>query len=199
MVSLGPLLDGFLTLWEQFVAELSTKWDGFLAFPASLCFCLLWLTRHMGTFSSTPFLISWPGGMREAIRRPGLPGVACWIVIAVCFCCLFACLGLSVPVFLVLAVLVPLLKSSPPGPTFRQAMRLNALGPPFFRIFFWTSFFIDFVSVFASILPPKIDPKPENFGKKWCSNPTLLSNRFFDGFWLALGRAEPSKIIALLQ
>ena len=134
-----------------------------LAHPGS--FYLLWLTRHVGTSPLTPCLISWPGGMREAIRRPGLPGVACWILL----CCLFllsVCLswsfcpgfpgsGCSCPPPKVL----PGGSHIPPGAT--TSYHLNALGAHFFRIFFSTSFFIDFFVVLASILAPKIDPKPE--------------------------------------
>ena len=109
---------------------------------------------------------------------------------AVCFCCLFACLGLSVPVLLVLAVLVPLLKSSPPGPTFRQAASFGCSPALLFALFshlFSTSFFIDFFSVLASILAPKIDPKPEKNGKNRSSTPALFFNRFSIAFSIDFG------------
>ena len=133
--------------------------------------------------------------MREAIRRPALLawraghlGVAeVWL--------LFCCLRSSWPSSPCPDRSFPPPKSSPAGPTFRQAYHPLALGPHFFRIFFWTSFFIDFVSVFASILTPKIDPKPKKIGKNGSSNPSPVLLQFFCRFFLKLGRSSKGRTL----
>ena len=101
--------------------------------------------------------------MREAIRRPALRARRARFILLSRLCCL----GLPGPVFQVLIDLVPLLKSSPPGPTFRQAYHLNALGASLFASFFRLRFLIDFFSILGSIWDPKMRPKPEKIGKQW--------------------------------
>ena len=143
-------------------------------------------------------IISKQPGPAECAKRSAAPACRArraGFSFAACLCCLVACLGLSVPVFLVLAVFVPLLKSSPPAPAFRQDYHLNALGRPFFRIFFWTSFFIDFVSVLASILPPKIDPRPDKIGKNGSSNPSPFFLQFFCRFSSKFGRSSKGRTL----
>ena len=155
------------------------------------------MNRQLGQQKMAPIISKQPGPA-ECAKRSAAPACRARRAghsFAVCFCCLFACLGLSVPVFLGLAVLVPLLKSSPPGPTFRQAYHLNALGAYFFRIFFSTSFFIDFFSVLASILAPKIDLKPKKTRKKWLfksdSSFALVFLQLFLEIWSFCERPNP--------
>ena len=136
-------------------------------------------TQHVTTQTGQ---IKRPGGMREAIRRPSFAGHGVLDSSSSCLCLSWSFwLGFARS-GQVLLDLFPLLNPPRPVPTFRQAYHFRALLSHFFRIFFWTSFFIDFCSVLASILAPKIDPKPEKIGKDGYSNPTLFSYRFFDRF-----------------
>ena len=127
--------------------------------------------------------------MREAIRRPALLAWRARLILPA----QFSCLRSAVPILPGLAQLGlirawldlgPLLNPPQPGPTFRQAMRINALGAYFFRIFFATSFFIDFFSVLGSIWAPKIVSKLAKIGKNGSSKPALFLDRFSIAFFL---------------
>ena len=153
--------------------HLGPSWDDFSRFLVNFLRFLLNFGVHngwtVGTTTNGPkrLKITRPGGMREAIRRPGLPGTACWIL----FCCLFllsCCLSWSFcPGFPGPGCSCPPPKVLPAGSNIPPGLPDQRSWHAFFSLLFFDLVFYRFFLRFGLHCGSQNRPEIEKKRKKW--------------------------------